>query len=134
MSNKVRAVDDGLQEAIPDPPPIAPQFVTQRVKGIVEGKDMSRRGTRTETARELIAGSIDVVKTRNIRLEIVNWTDDEDEPAYDVNVYVDGKPVEGGKGVFNTGLGTGRALRNAESFMDSLVKGLVRASGGTLRG
>lgn len=131
---RIIAVDDGLQEAIPSPVPDRPQFVTPRARGVVEGKDMSRRGTRTETARELIASSKDVVKTKNIRLEIVDWTGDADEPAYDVNVYVDGKAVTGGKGVFSTALGTDRALRDAETFMESLARNLVRMNGGTLRG
>jgi len=95
---------------------------------------MSRRGTWTAVAREMTAGTKDVVKTRHIKLEIVDWTDDppENEPAYDVNVWVDGRPVEGGK-VFSTKVGTERALRNAETFMEGLVRHLVRETGGTLR-
>lgn len=58
-----RAVDDGLQEAIPSPVPERPQFVTPRARGVVEGKDMSRRGTRTETARELISSVVDPMMT-----------------------------------------------------------------------
>lgn len=83
-------------------------------------------------AKQVVARARDVVKTRNIKLEIVDWTEDADEPAYDVNVWVDGKAVTGGKGVFSTDLGTDRALRNAEAFMDGLIRHLVRETGGTL--
>jgi hypothetical protein len=83
-----------------------------------------------KAARELAAGSRDAVKTRHVKLEIVDWTGDEDEPAYDVNVWIDGKPVTGGKGVFSAKGGEEAALRKAEAFMDRLVKALVRESGG----
>lgn len=71
------------------------------------------------------------VNTRDIKIQIVDFTNDKDEPAYDVNVYVDGKAVTGGK-VFSTALGTDRALREAESFVNTLIRNLVRATGGTL--
>ena len=88
-------------------------------------------------ARDLVAGPKDVVKTRNLTLKIVDFTDDnpEDEPAYDVNVYVDGKPVEGGKGTFSTKNDAPHiALKKAEAFMDKLITDLIRQTGGTLRG
>ena len=78
-----------------------------------------------------VAGS-KPVKTKHIRLEIVDYTDDADEPAYDVNVYVDGHAVTGGNGVFSTALGTDKALRDAETFMENLVRHLVRENGGRL--
>jgi hypothetical protein len=79
----------------------------------------------------------DVVQTTNVVIKVVDFTDDpqDAEPAYDVNVYVDGEPVTGGKGVFSTRLyPKATALRKARAYVKELIAGLVKASGGTLRG
>jgi hypothetical protein len=101
-------------------------------KGYREGVRPVYKASSGKTAK-----ANDVVRTWNVRVEVVDWTEDdpEDEPAYDVNVYVDGKAVLGGtSGVFSTRMGVQRALRDATAFAEKLVRDLVRTTGGTLRG
>ena len=83
-------------------------------------------------AKSLSAGPRDVVKTWNVKIDVVDFLDDVEEPAYDVNVSVDGKHVDGGQ--FTTEMGTERALRNATAFAEKLIRDLVRTTGETLRG
>ena len=67
------------------------------------------------------------------QINTVDWTEDEDEPAYDVNVVVNGRPVSGGAGVFSTRDDDERAARRkAQQFADMLVGAIVKASGGRL--
>ena len=79
----------------------------------------------------------DVVQTTNVAIKVVDFTDDpqDAEPAYDVNIYVDGEPVTGGSGVFSIKKDSkAAALSKAKAHVKKLIAGLVKASGGTLRG
>ena len=85
-------------------------------------------------AKGLTGAARDVVKTHRLQIDIVDWTEDEDESAYDVNLTVDGKSVTGGKGVFNVERegGDRQAKDAAEKFAKELIRAIVNASGGKL--
>ena len=68
-----------------------------------------------------------IVESTSITINIVDFTKDKWTPAYDVNVYVDGQPITGGKGVFVVKDGNVTdAWDKASMFKKQLIRDIVR--------
>ncbi len=69
------------------------------------------------------------IKVHKIEVKLVDFSSDKDEPAFDVETWIDGKPVKGGgsKQIFSTrDGGKANAKKAAEARVAELIKAFTK--------
>ncbi len=77
----------------------------------------------TKAVRELTANRNEIL-TKTISIKLVDFWNDKDEPAIDLEIYIDGEPLTGGTGVFSANKYKNKqeAINKAKKAIDEIVK------------
>lgn len=83
-----------------------------------------------EIGKEVIEEKRKELKTHKIEIKLVDFTTDKDEPAYDIEVNIDGKSMSGGtyKGVVSVPRsgGKAKALKIAEARVKEILDNIAK--------